>query len=206
MACVARITAVVCLCILSACAGAGSRRISRRQLNQLAKRGDAFVMVFGSVKTREGDRDVTKLGKTAGAAIRFTHGERSSESVLQEIPISSGDRFYAVLKPPERAAYLDHFEAEVRWMNPAYDKLTYIRLPGHSNAFAMYMGEIEIQVARPPGGTRTSPKQILNVKVGDEFDRAAQELKRLYPKFTGELVRSPALHSLHPLSSAPPRH
>lgn len=185
-----RTAALVCICLLSACTATHPRRISRKQLNQLTKRGD---------------HEVTKLGKAAGAAIRFTHGERSSESVLQEIPISSGDRFYAVLRAPALAPYLDHFDTEVRWMDPDYDKVTHIRLAGRPNAFAMYVGEIEIQVAQAAGPARTSPKQILSVKVSDDFDHAAQELQRLYPKFGGELVRSPALRSLQPLPSAPPR-
>ncbi len=181
------------LFLLSACTAAHARRVSARQLNKLAGSQEKFVLVFGSVKTLEGGRDITRRGAKAGAAIRFIYNDPSS--VLQDVPISSGDRFYALLRPPAAATYLDQFDAEVRWVDPVYDKVTHTRLKDDP-AFAMYIGEIELNVLDPAGDAiRTSRKQLFTVTVRDDFETANREIKGLYPKFHGEVIRSPQMRT-----------
>ena len=179
------------------CRAAHPYRISQRQLKKLVRGQPNFVLVFGSVTTLQGGRDVTREGARVGAGIRFVHKDPSSEDTLADVSISSGERFYAVLLPPAGAEYIDHFDAEVRWGDPAYDKVTYIRLR-EKGPFAMYIGEIRLSVSEASAPGRTSPKQTLSVMVRDDFERATSELRRLYPRFTGQVRKSPLLRASGP--------
>lgn len=182
------------LCFLGACTH--PHRVARRQLTGLAKRGDRFVLVFGSVKTLDGASAAIIKGASDRASIRFIHKDASAESILREIGITSGDRFYALLKAPATAKYLDHFDAEVRWANRAYDKVTHIKLREAQGGSAMYIGEIEMRVsAAGPSEDpkRPTPKQMVWITVQDDFGGASGELRRLYPSFGGRVLRSPLL-------------
>ncbi len=149
----------------------------------MVKAGESFVLVFGSVRTEDGGQE------TANTAVRFIHQDKGSQDILREIPILNGDRFYAVLTTPSSRKYLDHFETEVRGAGLGYDKVTYIRLSEKGGALAMYVGEIQIRSAE------SAQRQILSITVKDDYSSASMELKRLYPKFPGEIRKSPLLRA-----------
>ena len=109
-----------------------------------------------------------------------------------------------MLRAPDAQRYLDNFSVQVRWMDAEYDQLTFVRLSDRP-AFAFYLGEIEMTVAEGSGsGKRVTPRQILSVSVRNDFVAAAEEMKRIYPGFTGELIRSPLLDA-RPAAPTPPR-
>lgn len=190
------------VCLLWACTPQHPRRVGTKQLNRLLRNNDKFVVVFGSVKALQAGRDVTDQGAGAGAAIRFGHNDPAS--TLLELPVPNGQRFYVVLQAPDAQRYLDNFSVQVRWMDAEYDPLTFVRLSDRP-AFAFYLGEIEMTVAEGSGsGKRVTPRQILSVSVRNDFVAAAEEMKRIYPRFTGELIRSPLLDA-RPAAPTPPR-
>jgi len=123
------------------------------------------------------------------------HEDQAVASVLSDIQITSGDRFYAVLRAPGPGTWLDHFDAEVRWADATYEKVTYLKLAERKKPIAVYIGEIDISAAFT---------RVRSVTVRDDFETAARELKRLYPKFTGEVQRSPLLRRPPP-APAPAR-
>ena len=171
------------------CAARHPHRIGARQVQQLAKKGDPFLLVFGSVQAREGDHDVTAQRHGAGTAIRFLWKEPPGAvgQVLREVAIRNRDRFYAVLAAPAPLRRADHFEAQVRWFDPAYDAILYLKLPQSDAPMAVYMGEVELTVAGAEE-RRTAPRRILSVRVRDDFPAARRELAKLYPRFRGEVV------------------
>jgi len=174
------------LAVLTSCAH--PHRVSRSTVDRLTKTGETSVLVFGSVLPAE--RLSTR------PVIRFIHqSDRSApQYLLHEMAIARGDRFYAVLKAPAALNRLDHFEAEVRWAEAPYDKFTFVRLEEREGPAALYLGEIRISVAQ----NRTAPGRTMLVDVGDNFQPALEELRRLYPNFKGPILKSPQLRSPAP--------
>jgi hypothetical protein len=170
-------------------------RVSRGLLRQLARKHESFVLVFGSLS----------MPKDAAEhpAIRFVHqaNRKAPEYLLHEITIPGNNRFYAVLRAPAALPYLDEFEAAVGSADTAWDKITYVRLHPGDAPVAMYVGEI--RVAPPP--TRNTPGQTMMVAIRDDFQNAAQELKRLYPDFAGQVTKAPLLRNPVPMSAPPAR-
>ncbi len=165
------------------CTATHPHRVPQKQINRMLKAGDRFVLVFGSVRTED------NASEAPGAAVRFIRQERGSQDLLREVPTLNGDRFYAVLAAPSGRKYLDHFDTEVRGAGLGYDKVTYIRLYEKDRALAMYVGEIHIR------SVEQAQRQILSITVKDDFSSATAELKRLYPKFPGEVRKSPLLRA-----------
>ncbi len=179
---------------LCSCARVHPHRVPGKQVRRLAETGQPFVLVFGSLHVLQGYRDVTRNHASAGTAIRFIYQALPSDppQVLNEIAILSGDRFFAVLKPPAAARELDHFLVQVRCADPAYEPVTHIRLSGRHTGLALYIGRIEATLAEAEL-ERIAPKRILSVRVVNDFESARAELHRLYPRFDGEVRKSPAL-------------
>ena len=180
---VAESLALLVLLFFCGCTAAHTHRVPPKQINRMLKAGESFVLVFGSVTTEASAQE------TANTAVRFIHQDKGPQDILREIPILNGDRFYAVLTAPSSRKYLDHFETEVRGAGLGYDKVTYIRLYERDRAVAMYVGEIHIRSAE------AGQRQILSITVKDDFSSANAELKRLYPKFPGDIRKSPALRA-----------
>lgn len=174
------------LALLSSCAH--PHRISRGAVAKLTRNHEPFVLVFGSV--------VPVQGVMGRPSIRFVHqvNKAAPEYVLQEIAISSGDRFYAVLKAPPALPRLDQFETEVRWTKVTYDKVNFVRVAAQPAAVALYVGELQM-----------SEGQTVAVTVRDDYQNATAELHRLYPKFTGEIIKAPLLRSPAPAATPPKR-
>ncbi len=170
-------------------------RISRGTLGQMTKRGESFVLVFGSLSTMKGTMAVP--------TIRFSRqADRSSpEYTLKSLTIASGDRFYAILQRPKEASYslpyLDEFYIAVGSADQGFDRINYVRLPRSGAPVAVYVGEIEMS----PAASRTTQGQAIVTNVQDNFQDASRELKRLYPRFEGTIVR--AVVSQKPAAPAP---
>jgi hypothetical protein len=186
---------LVFLIALTSCAH--PNRISRGALRQLAKNGEPFVLVFGSLSTT--------TATLAVPTIRFSHQVNRSAPVylLRSLTINSGDRFYAILQKPAAASYalpyLDEFYIEVGSAAAGFDRITYVRLHQTETPVAMYVGEMQVTAAL----SRTTPGQTVVVNVRDDFKNATLELKRLYPRFQGAIVTAPEL--LNPAAApAPP--
>jgi hypothetical protein len=181
-----RVVAAIALALLTSCAH--SNRVSRSAVRKLTKSHEPFVLVFGSV--------VPVQGVSGHPSIRFVHqlNRTAPEYVLHEIAISSGDRFYAVLKAPPTLPRLDQFETEVRWTRVTYDKVNFVRVAEQPAAVAMYVGELQM-----------SEGQTVAVTVRDDYQSATAELHRLYPKFDGEIIKAPLLRSPPPASAPPKR-
>jgi hypothetical protein len=114
--------------------------------------------------------------------------------------VAGNYRFYAILNKPATLAVLDEFEASVGSANTAWDKITYVRLHPGDGPLAFYVGEIT--VTPPPA--RDVPGQTMTVAIRDDFQNAAQELRRLYPAFAGAITKAPLLRA--PVAvPAPPR-
>jgi hypothetical protein len=191
----ARTALFLCLCLTAMTSCAHPNRISRSNLQRLTKNRDAFVLVFGSV--------LTPPGALARPAIRFVHqADRSApEYLLWSLIISSGDRFYAVLKVPPELPYLDEFYAEVGSADTGFDRIDYVRLHRGDAPLAMYVGEIHMS----PAQIRTVQGQKIVVSIDDDFKNAVQELKRLYPHFEGTITKAALLRNPVPMASPPAR-
>lgn len=136
-------------------------------------------------------------GTLALPTIRFSRqADRSSpEYLLKSLTITSGDRFYAILQGPKEASYtlpyLDEFYIAVGSANKGFDRINYVRLPQPEAPVAVYVGEIEMS----PAASRTTQGQAIIVNVRDNFQNASRELKRLYPRFEGTIVRAVVLRN-----------
>jgi hypothetical protein len=185
---------VLALSILALGSCARPNRVSRGLLRQLARKHEPYVLVFGSLSM--------PVDSTAHPTIRFVHqfNRSAPEYVLQEVTVAGNHRFYAILNKPAALAVLDEFEASVGSANNAWDKITYVRLHPGDGPLAFYVGEIT--VTPPPA--RNVPGQTMTVAIRDDFQNAAQELRRLYPEFAGEITKAPLLRAPVPVP-APPR-
>jgi hypothetical protein len=126
---------------------------------------------------------------------------QSPEYLLGSLVITSGDRFFTVLERPRELAKIDEFYAEVGSEETGFDKITFVRLPKNAGALGMYVGEIHMEPAR----NRTAHGEKLQVNIKDDFPAAAQELKRLYPRFDGRLEKAALLRHPVPVARPPER-
>ena len=188
-----RFALALSLLLLTSCAH--PNRVSRGFLRQLARKREPYVLVFGSLSMPK--------DSTARPAIRFVHqtNRTAPEYLLHEVTIPGDHRFYAVLKTPAELPFLDEFEAAVGSADAAWDKITYVRLHKDDGPLAFYVGEIRVT----PPAARNVPGQTMTVAIRDDFANATQELKRLYPDFTGTVAKAPLLRSPVPMPAPPPR-
>jgi len=166
-------------------------RVSRGVLRQLARRHDAYVLVFGSL---------TVSGPApARPAVRFVHqsNRAAPEYLLQEITVAANHRFYAILKKPVELAVLDEFEAAVGSGGTAWDKITYVRLHPGDGPIAFYVGEIAVS----PPAMRDVTGQTMTVAIRDDFEYAARKFRSLYPEFGGAVVKAPLLRAPVPVGA-----
>jgi hypothetical protein len=186
---------LLAVCILALTSCAHPNRVSRGLLRHLARKSDSYVLVFGSLSMSE--------NSTVHPAIRFVHqsNRTAPEYLLHEVTVAGNHRFYAILNRPAALAVLDEFEAAVGSRNTAWDKIAYVRLHPGDGSLAFYVGEIT--VTPPPA--RNVPGQTLTVAIRDDFENAAQELRRLYPEFTGAITKAPLLRAPVPVPAPPPR-
>lgn len=158
---------VAVLLVLTSCVR--PNRASQRGVRRLEARGTPFVLVFGSL--------ATPTGRPVKPTIRFVY----QPDLLAELTLSNNRRFYAILRPPNGAAYLDHLYIEVGSEATGFDRILYVHLPKQDAPVAMYVGEIRIAPAR----NRNAQGEKVTVQVADNFADATTELKRLYPHFQG---------------------
>ena len=184
---------VLCICLaLAVIACAHPNRVSPRVLQRLTKKGEGFLLVFGAVSTPKGVLE--------RPTIRFVYGGSRSvpERILWSLQIASGGRFYAVLKAPPDVSRLDEFYAEVGTADSGFDKILYVRLQPGKEPSAMYVGDILVT----PAQNRSAKGQKIETTTRDDFENALRELKRLYPRFDGAIVKAPLLR--HPLPAPTP--
>src|SRR5262245_48153389 len=131
---------IVLICALAAISCAPRHRVSRGVVNGLLKRHEPFVLVFGSM---------SMLGEAPPPTIRFVHQftRTAPRYELYALTISSGDRFYAILRRPPALERLDEFEVEVGAAPSAFDRIAYVKLPRGGEAHALYVGEIRMTPA-----------------------------------------------------------
>jgi len=152
-------------------------RASRGTIDRLTRSGDRFVLVFGSLSTPG--------GKIDRPAIRFLHPEdKTPDTPLWSTAIATGQRFYAILRAPAPAKFLDAYYVEVGSEPSGFDRIIYRRLRDGQEPLAMYVGEIEVT----PAGARSAPGQKVVVETRDDFPNAQREFRRLYPKFGGAVI------------------
>jgi hypothetical protein len=153
-------------------------RVSGSALARLARNGDQFVLVFGSLSTPAGQLD--------RPALRFLHPGVSGtpDALLWSTTISTGQRFYAVLRAPD-AKYLDAFYVEVGSEIGGFDRIIYAHMREGQEPLAMYTGEIKVR----PASERGAQGQQVVVDTRDDFRNAEQELRRLYPRFDGGILK-----------------
>jgi hypothetical protein len=174
----------MCVGVLFAAASAvscrHSIRVSRGALDRLTRNSDHFVLVFGSLSTSGGKLD--------RPAIRFVHPGNSGtpDALLWSTTITSGARFYAVLRAPGPARYLDAFYVEVGSEASGFDRIIYAHMREGQEPLAMYVGEIEVR----PVPDRSAQGQKVVVETRDDFQNAQRELRRLYPDFDGAIIRT----------------
>jgi hypothetical protein len=176
------------LCLIAMTACVHHNRVSRRDIQRLTTNHEKFVLVFGSISTPSGTLE--------HPAIQFLHQASMSDPryVLRSMTITSGDRFYAVLRRPEGLASLDEFIVEVGTPEIGFDRITYVRLQEGAAPLAMYVGEMRMN----PADSRTAQGQKVFVTTVDDFHNATQELKRLYPEFKGNIEKVALLRNLSP--------
>lgn len=169
------------LILLTTVSCAHSFRVSGGALNRLQRNGDRFVLVFGSLSTPKGQLD--------RPTIRFLHPDDSGkvDAVLWSTTIATGERFYAVLRPPAPAQYLDGLYVEVGSETAGFDRIMYAHLREGQEPLAMYVGELEV---RPAADRRTQGQKVV-VRTRDDFQNAQAELRRLY-RFEGTIVKRTA--------------
>lgn len=150
-----------------------SIRASRGTLERLRRSGDHFVLVFGSLSTPGANLD--------RPVIRFLHPESSGNpgALLWSTTIATGKRFYAVLRPPPPAEYLDEIYVEVGSERSGFDRIIYAHMREDEEPLAMYVGELEVR----PASTRGARGQKVVVETRDDFQQAQRELRHLYPDF-----------------------
>lgn len=163
-------------------------RISRGALQQLRRKGEHYVLVFGSLSTPGGKLD--------HPTIRFLDESNPAvpEAILLSVTVTSGERFYAVLHPPPDKSFLDSFHAEVGAGTLGYDWIMYSKLREGEQPLAMYVGEIEVRAA----ASRAVQGQKVLVQTRDDFQNAEKELRRLYPQFEGSVRRMSARQQTAP--------
>jgi hypothetical protein len=190
-----RCSFVLCLGFMSLVSCAHPNRISRSTLQRLTRDHEPFVLVFGSVST--------PTGQLAHPTIRFIHQttRKDPEYLLWSLNIASGDRFFAVLKRPEQLPYLDEFYVEVGSDEVGFDKIMYVHLRQGDAPLAMYVGDIGMS----PAQQRMAQGQKIVVNIHDQFQAAAQELKRLYPRYEGTVTKAAILRNPIPIQAAPER-
>lgn len=188
-------TAVALLCALLLASCGRPYRVSRGAVNQLMKKHESFVLVFGSLSMQH--------DSNTPPTIRFVHqaNRMAPQYLLYSLTISSGDRFYAILKAPPELKRLDEFEAEVGESGAPFDRITYVRLPADSEPHALYVGEVRVT----PAQNRTAQGQMLAVNIRDDFQTASQELHRFYPRFAGSVSKVPLLRAPVPMPAPPAR-
>jgi hypothetical protein len=154
-------------------------RVSGGALERLTRNGDQFVLVFGSLSTPGGKLD--------HPAIRFLHPDAPGmpDALLWSTTISTGQRFYAVLHAPPGAKYLDAFYVEVGSETAGFDRIIYAHMREGQEPLAMYTGEIEVR----PAADRSAQGQQVVVDSRDDFRNAERELRRLYPRFDGAVLK-----------------
>ena len=186
---------VVALLLLGGASCAHPNRISRGELRRLTKAHDPFVLVFGSVSTTP--------GTLAHPVIKFVHQKdrKAPEYLLWSLKVTSGDRFYAVLRRPPELPFLDEFDTEVGSDESGFDRVLFVRLHQGDAPLAMYIGAMEIS----PAQNRTAQSQKVAVSIHDDFENAARELKRLYPAFQGTVTKAAVMRNLAPLPAPPER-
>ena|ERR1051326_2968900 len=184
-----------CLCVIGLASCAHPYRVPRGTLERLTRKGEPIVLVFGSLSI--------SAGAIARPTIRFVHQKNRSspEFLLGSFTVSSGGRFYAVLKAPPELPYLDEFYAEVGNANDAFDKILYVRLHQGDAPLAMYVGEIRLSRA----ADREARNHRVAVDIDDGFQNAAQELKRLYPHFDATITKAAVLRKPEPKAAPPER-
>ncbi|MEP6538593.1 MAG: hypothetical protein ABJF23_24855 [Bryobacteraceae bacterium] len=183
---------IACVGVAASCAH--PNRVSRSAVNRLIRSHESFVLVYGSL--------LPVGGTGVKPAIRFVHPLNSTapHSVLHEMTVTNGGRFYAILKPPAGFRQVDLFETEVSW-EKGYDKINFVRLGQRERATAMYLGEIQMTLAE----RRDAPGKGVATVVRDDFEAATKELHRLYPGFDGEIIKAPLLRSPVPAAVPPKR-
>jgi hypothetical protein len=178
----------VLLILLTTVSCAHPLRVSGGALDRLKRNGDHFVLVFGSLSTPKGQLD--------RPAIRFLHPDDSGkvDALLWSTTIATGERFYAVLRAPAPAQYLDAVYVEVGSETPGFDRIIYAHLREGQEPLAMYVGEIGVR----PAANRSAQGERVVVETRDEFQNAQQELRRLYPRFDGPVLRMAPSRSARP--------
>jgi hypothetical protein len=129
-------------------------------------------------------------------AIRFVHADTSGtpDALLWSTTIASGQRFYAVLHAASNAKYLDAFYVEVGSETAGFDRIIYAHMREGQDPLAMYTGEIEVRPARD----RSAQGQKVVVDSRDDFGNAERELRRLYPRFAGAVLKMTPLRNAGP--------
>ena len=187
-----RLRAVLSILILFVTAScAHLNRVPGGALERLTRNGDQFVLVFGSLSTPGGKLD--------RPAIRFLHPETSGtpgtpDALLWSTTIATGQRFYAVLHAPD-AKYLDAFYVEVGSEMAGFDRIIYAHMREGQEPLAMYVGEIEVR----PAADRSAQGQKVVVDSRDDFPNAEGELRRLYPRFDGAILKMTPVRGAGPL-------
>jgi hypothetical protein len=163
-------------------------RVSGGALNRRTRNGEQFVLVFGSLSTSGGNID--------RPALRFLHPDSSGtpDALLWSTTVATGQRFYAVLHAPG-AKYLDAFNVEAGSETSGFDRIIYAHMHEGQEPLAMYVGEIEVK----PAPDRSAQGQQVVVDARDDFGNAERELRRLYPRFDGPILKMPAARSAAPL-------
>ena len=157
-----------------------ANRVSPSRLERLRKNNTPFTLVFG---TLSGD-----AGQLAHPTIRVVRQPTpaSPESVLWSWSVNSSGRFFAVLQAPPDLPYLDEFYVEAGDPAVGFDRVLFIRLRKGDPPTGMYVGDLHIS----PAPDRTIQGQTVKVEVLDDFDAAARELKRLYPRFDSPVIKA----------------
>lgn len=129
----------------------------------------------------------TPKGQLDRPTIRFLHPDDSGkvDAVLWETTIATGERFYAVLRPPAAAQYLDAVYLDVGSETAGFDRILYAHLREGQEPLAMYVGEIDVR----PAAYRSGQGQKVVSATRDDFQNAQAELRRLYPRFDGPVMK-----------------
>jgi hypothetical protein len=109
------------------------------------------------------------------------------ELVLWSWTVSKSGHFYAILQAPPGQPYLDEFYLEAGDPKTGFDRVLFTRLTQGDPPTAMYAGDLHIT----PATDRALQGQTVKAEIHDDFESAAKELKRLYPRFTSPIVKAP---------------
>ena len=80
---------------------------------------------------------------------------------------------------------MDAFYVEVGSETAGFDRIIYAHMREGQEPLAMYTGEIEVR----PASDRGAQGQQVVVDTRDDFRNAEQELRRLYPRFDGGILK-----------------